>query len=211
MQKRERNLSGEIQTAQQEMRSLRDAWSFVPASDGSLRALKTTTITAPARPTKINLFNYMGERGLDMYSITEEPSPMGTTYLHVSYMRELGFLGSRATLDMQAVNARAIVRRRQTAHYVFPRAIFLLDPHQVVKIVSKDTEPIALSGNTERLAAIAFSAPQEYADIYTVQRVMDAEAQAEERVKGAREHRVDFPTAVCSVTSYTDIPSWSVM
>lgn len=79
----------------------------------------------------------MGERGLDMYSIIEEPSPMGTTYLHVSYMRELGFLGSRATLDMQAVNARAIVRRRQTARYVFPRAIFSLDPHQTVKIISK--------------------------------------------------------------------------
>lgn len=193
------------QTALQEMKTLQDNWSLVRGSDGSLQAVETTTITASERRLKVNLFDYMGEKGLDVYSLVAGSEETGPRYIHLSYVRKLGFLGSKASLDAQEVNAKGIIHERHAADYLFGRIMLNLEPNQTIKIVSKDVQPIAPMGDAQRLAAIAFSAPQEYGSVYLVQHITDVERQAQELTRGMQECRHEFPRAICSIVTYPGI------
>lgn len=198
-------------TPRQEMDMLRDNWSLVLAADGTWRILATTTITAPpGREASINMLRYAGVGGVDIYSITNNEE-LGPTYYRHSLTRTLGFLGSKTTLDVLAVNRQGVMSYDRVPEYAFGTKILTLDPGQTVKAISKDSMPMIPVAETKRLATMALCSPEEYASAFIVQQVMNVENMYSGLLAtNAGAHTEYFPAARCTTMSFTTVSAGAV-
>jgi len=170
MSQRKQTLSS---SPRQEMNFLRNKWSVVQEG-GDWMVLPTKTIVVGRGEEELEIGGYIRGTGIEVFSIFGDEG-INRRFEHHSYARELGFLGVHKVVHRSWVATESGASSDQCPPcYPALRDVFLpVQPGQVLKIISRPVMPMRPYAETAKLLNVALTRPDEYQDVFMVQKVCE--------------------------------------